>query len=1052
MAKSGKYRWGFDLGTNSIGWCVLALDENNEPVAIERLGSRIFSDGRNAKDKQPLAVARREARQMRKQRDRKKRRLQSLRNTMARFGLFPKQGDKQKRLERDDPWQLRARGLDEKLEPFELGRALYHLAMRRGFQSNRKSDRKADDGGEIFNGGQRLQAAMRESGARTIGEWCAKRVFAGKTARARTRTGGKAGDKYEFYPLRDLTRAEFNALWTKQSEFHPEQLTIEAAEEIAKVLFHQRPLKPVEAGKCTFVPEEHRLPKSSPLFQQFRLLQELNHLQVIDRRRNRRPLTLDERNLVRKLLTEKSKLTFQKLRKALELESDDTFSIESDARGEMLGDEVQSRLSDKKRFGDRWWAFSEDEKELIAERIEHDEDEAQLVKWLQQTYALTEEAADAVASVTLPSGYGRVGMTATRAILRELEAEVITYSEAAKRAGFHHSDFRPGEPLSALPYYGEVLARHVMPPRDVKTGDADADQFGKIANPTVHIALNQLRKITNALLELYGNPAEVAIEVARDLKMSEEQKRDFMREQAENKKANDMRAEKLREHGITVNSRNLQKMQLWEALDPKDALARQCVFTGERVSFSALFSDDSPFEIEHLLPFSRTLDDSRANKVLAHRRANRDKGNRSPYEAFGKSENGYNWDEILARANRMKKSTRWRFEADAMKRFEEKEGFLTRQLNDTRYLSRVAGEYMKYIAADANQVWVSPGKMTAWLRRKWNVNEILAKGDFKNRDDHRHHAVDAFVIAVTSRSLLNKVAKLSERFENEAEDRLGEVPDPWPGFREALKEKIARVIVSHRVDHGKQGGLHLETAYGFSALPEGTQAHQIVTTSVITRKPLDETTFKKLEDLEKLRSESLRKKIERFVKAKHGGNVTKESLADFRNEMNVRHVRVVDEKKTVVVLADSAGVVRKGYEPGSNYCYEIYEYRTKRGETKWDGEVISLYHANQKSFTPRWKAEHPAARKVMRLHNDDCVGLFVEQEYRVFRVVRMTDGQIGFAEHREGGSLANRNSDPADPFKLLRKGIEPLRKELKMIGISVDVLGRVRGLPKVPKA
>ena len=138
------YILGLDLGETSLGWSVVELDKNGGMSRLERMGVRIFSDGRDSKTKEPLAVARRTARGMRKRRDRYVMRRETLTNKLIKYGLMPENEAERKALERLNPYELRVRGLDEKLLPYELGRALFHINQRRGFKINLKTDRKKD--------------------------------------------------------------------------------------------------------------------------------------------------------------------------------------------------------------------------------------------------------------------------------------------------------------------------------------------------------------------------------------------------------------------------------------------------------------------------------------------------------------------------------------------------------------------------------------------------------------------------------------------------------------------------------------------------------------------------------------------------------------------------------------------------------------------------------------------------------------------------------------------------------------------------------------------
>jgi CRISPR-associated endonuclease Csn1 len=301
------YRLGLDIGANSIGWCVLSLDEDNTPSAIVRMGVRIFSDGRNSKDGSSLATTRRLKRQMRRMRDRYVLRRDRLMQQLIRHGLMPPDETARKALQEMDPYALRAVGLHAQLPMHHLGRAIFHLNQRRGFKSNRKADRDIKEVGPIKSGVEKLRQVMAEDGTPTLGAFLHQRRIEGLTVRSRLQKH-KSKSSYDFYPDRALLEEEFDLLWQAQSKFHP-QLTPAMRDDIEKELFFQRPLKPVEPGKCTFLPHEPRTPWALPLTQRFRILQELGNLVIIGPDYSQRPLTPVERDaLLAKLMEQKTEV------------------------------------------------------------------------------------------------------------------------------------------------------------------------------------------------------------------------------------------------------------------------------------------------------------------------------------------------------------------------------------------------------------------------------------------------------------------------------------------------------------------------------------------------------------------------------------------------------------------------------------------------------------------------------------------------------------------------------------------------------------------------
>jgi len=195
-------RLGLDIGTNSIGWCLIEND-----AGIVDIGVRIFSDGRDPQSGTSLAVDRREARSARRRRDRYVGRRSAFLDALVEHGLMPADADEAQLVAARDPYVLRARALGEPLAPHAIGRALFHLNQRRGFKSNRKAERKATDGedGKIASGARALDQAMADEGADTLGQFLLRRET------KRVRMGGE-NQEYDFYPQRRHVEYEFDRI------------------------------------------------------------------------------------------------------------------------------------------------------------------------------------------------------------------------------------------------------------------------------------------------------------------------------------------------------------------------------------------------------------------------------------------------------------------------------------------------------------------------------------------------------------------------------------------------------------------------------------------------------------------------------------------------------------------------------------------------------------------------------------------------------------------------------------------------------------------------
>lgn len=1053
-----EWRLGIDIGTNSLGFTALrlCLSEGGRwiPSEVIDMGVRIFSDGRNPKDGSSLAAMRRGPKGARKTRDRALNRNARYLKELQSFGLLPDPGDREA-TERNlalDPYVLRAKGLSEELTLHELGRALWGL-KRRGFKSNRKADGDNTENGKIRDAAIRTEEMLIRQGFRTIGEWLGKSRMETLAAneglpkgerhplpQVRTRLQGNGAKAfYDFYPTREMTLREFDLLWEAQKKYHAAELTDEAYDTLRDTLSWQWPLKPQPVGKCTLIPTEKRAPKALPSVQRLRIYQDLNHLEYFRPGERPQRLTLEERDRLAKDLLSKKTLSFDGMRKALKLPPEARFNLESIKRKELEGDQTAGKLAGDKYWGKGWRDLPLDRQEEVVEHLLNTEDEAELIDWLTATHGLPREKAESVARCNLPQGHGALCREATRRVLTELEKAVVPYSTAVINAGFDsHSLLDDGERFDRLPYYGKILERHVAFGTG-EPGDPDEKRYGKIANPTVHVALNQLGHVVNDLIRRFGPPREIVVELARDLPLSAKGKRDLESEQRKNQEANDRRREELARLGQPDNYENRLRLRLWEELDPENKLNRRCVYTGEQISVERLFS--SEVEIEHLLPYSRTLDDGIGNKTVSMRWANRLKTNMTPHEAFSANQHGLDWEAITERAARLPKNKQWRFGPDAMDRFDREErDFLSRQLNDTRYMARIATEYLKKTCAD---VWVVPGRMTADLRWALGLDSLLAghnsaedEDPAKNRLDHRHHAVDALVVALTDRGMLQAVATQAAHAAERGDRRLmTRLDDPWPGFRDQVSACLDRMIVSHKPDHGIEGALHNDTAYGL--IPEERQSPDCKG-NVVHRVPL--ASFNKRADLTRIRDGLLR---EHFLKATEGvadKDLSAALVAEGEKMAPpVRRVRVVETLNVIPVHDRETGKPYKGYKGDANYCYDIYP----DAKGKWTGKVVSRFEANQKGFNPRDYRAEDGTPLIMRLRVNDMLELERDGIRQAVRIVKFSTGKIYMAPHQEAGKLKERDGDKEDPFKYIQMSPSSLQKA-GAVAIHLSPSGQVK--------
>lgn len=1077
------YRLGFDMGSNSLGWCAVRLDSDGEPIGVLDAGVRILTPndeaGKDPRSKASLAANRREKRSARKRRDRFVRRQQRLMDLLVTHGLMPQDKAARKELEKLDPYFLRAEGVTRPLPPHEFGRALFHINQRRGFKSNRITDANDNDKGAVAAGNKALQEALESEETqpkKTLGQFLAERHnrdrYGKRTkdtviqpVRFRPRTV-KSKNLYDLYPTRQMTEEEIDRLWEQQSQTNL-ALTDDLLKKIKRIIVDQRPLKKPLVGKCTFNPEEDRAPIALPLFQRYRILTETANLMVELPGVPSRPISKTDQTLLVGLLSQRaSTVDFKTLRKALKLPDEATFNLERGKRKGLDPDLTAAKLANKNILDKAWRDIPIGRQNEIVKQLLDEPDEAKLVGWLTSELDIDEDMAVKMSGTRLPQGHGHLGETVLGQLVDVLEndaaecadpqtgeiyARPLTYDEAVKSIGHHHSDMRPNGLLAELPYYGDILPRHVIQKPDAP--EDSQDYRGRVPNPTVHIALNQLRQVLNCLIRTYGPPAAINIELARGLKQSQKQKDEQAKTNRDNEKAREDRRKILAELGLADTHGNMLLLRLFDELPPD---ARMCMYSGTPLSMAMMTTGE--IEIDHILPHSRTLDDSFMNKVLCTRAANREKGNRAPAEAWS----GQELADMHARVKLLLPKKAWRFAPDAMERFEREGGFLEKQLTDTQHMSRLAKTYLEHVCKD---VFATPGRLTAMLRGKWGLNRLLhdhnLHGDNppKQRNDHRHHAIDAFVVACTTRSLLQKLSTASARAESLNLDRFapsGEFPNPFEGYRNQLKARLDTMIISHKPDHGIEGQLHEETAYG--VVDEEIDGKRF---NLVVRKNIDSLTEKMVWQV---RDEALREELIAVVEnakytitqeyrdtgQKISANDVKKAiataLADYSQEHNIRRVRVLMTEKEVRVIehgpADLAAdkKYKKAYVPGDNYCIDIVE----GADGRWTGIATNMFDANRMHLDGTSRS-FDGKRHIMRMRKGDLLEADFGEGRQIYRVVQLepSSKRMRLVATHEAGTFQKRHDDPKDLFRWNFASFIRLQ-DAQARAVNVDPIGRVK--------
>ena len=1074
-----KYRFAFDLGTTSIGWAVFKLDGKPEkPVLLARTGVRIFDDGCNPQSRKSNAKGRRLPRSQRRQQDRRLTRRRRLLSDLEGAGLLPNRGKDRDELFARNPYEVRAAAAQQKVSLHELGRVFWHISKHRGFKSNRKIDKPDDDTGLINPANAALRKKLHDGGHSTYGAYLWSRLEAGHGVRVRSK--GEGNEKhYDFYPTRDMLQGEFDAIWVKQAQYHPE-LTDELRERLRDTtIFYQRDLKPVDPGRCTFFPDRPRLPRWQPVAQDFLILQQIGNLRII-RESVEFELDQDKRKVLFDVLNSGEELTWDKVRTLLGLSSADELNLEQGGLEHLHFNQVAAALIGTVRkpgpLACQWPSYDLQQREIILSKLTQSENPTKLIEWLTREIGLDESMANVVEQLRLPDGHLRFCKEVTEALVTEMRSDAIDYSEAVHRApllsnaDITHSGFRPEKGVDTLPRYNEMEhLRRMLGNGTGKPDDPDDKRLGKITNPTVHIALGQFRRVMNMLIHEFGKPAEVVLEAARDLNKSPDEKDKIDKLIKTNTKRNDRYREELETEGLLkpgqrVGDRFL-KMRLWEELGRTPA-ERCSPFSGRQICLADLHSDE--VEIEHILPFGGTFDDSPANKTLAFRDENRRKDNRSPGDAA--AQGVFDQDAMVARTKHLPRNKAWRFLPNAMLVFEEQKSFDDRQLHATGYLARVVCAYAEALfdktdidGKRRNHVWMLPGRMTAMLRHRWGLN--LGDHNRKNRDDHRHHAIDACVIGVIDPAMIQRLQNAAKSVGAETLSRvLPNPPEPFPGYRDAVLAAVRDLQVSHRAKHGQanpddpsqtSSRLHEDTAYGIVRDKPENQA-DLTIGNVVVRKAttaLSEKEIKQIRDV-KLRESALAAtdpaRASTLTKAE-AGKIRLKLLADWANESGHHRLRILKKETSARPVHDVNGRPYKYYIPGEVSCIDIIE-----ADGKWHGHPLSVWDANA-GQEQTWNKNWPDGRFLMRLHKKDTIQLFdwddeekeiVPESNSVKRIMRLqpSGNRIYLSGLNDAGKLQKRHDDKVDDFRWDLANFKKLRLR-RARRVRIDELGRVHTIP-----
>lgn len=808
---------GLDLGITSIGWSVIETNDENKPLQIIAMGSRIvpLSTDDSAQFSKGQAITRNQdrtaKRTARKGYDRYQQRRENLTIEFRKLGMLP---DEQLiKLPVMELWQLRADAATpgKQLSLPEIGRVLYHINQRRGYKHA-----KADESGDskqrdyVANINQRYSKIIDRG--QTIGQYFAEQLKASEIIT----------DKGHFYTYRikeqvfprKAYEAEFDQIMMIQQKYYPDILTDQVINRLRnEIIFYQRGLKSCKhlVSICEFEKKEYKnaegkvifdgpkvAPRTSPLFQVCKIWESINKINLTNRNNDVFPITQEHRQQMFDFLDNNEKMGIKKLYEILGVSAKEGWwggkAIGKGLQGNTTKMQLkkalallsQSEINQLLQFNlvqDESGLVDEETGEVIPiidtqflneplyklwHTIYSIQDKAELKNALSKNFGITdEEVVNSLYKLDfIKPGYGNKSTKAMRRILPFLQQGNM-YSEACAQAGFRHSESLTLE---------ENLNRKLLE-------KLPQIQKNALRQPIVEKILNQMVNIVNAIIDEYGKLDAIRVELARELKMSKDERESMDKNIRAREKENEIYRNKILEYdGVRVSRNRIQKYRLWEESQER------CFYCGAKVS-SVEFLQGFDVEVEHIIPRSLFFDNSFSNKVCACRKCNASKGNMTGYD-FMKSKSEAAFQEYLTRVEeaykekRISKTKRDRLLTTAK---DIPSDFIDRDLRLSQYISRKSIEILKQVCRNVHS---TTGSVTDFVRRVWGYDMVLhnlnidryRKGDmteivefdhkgqihkeeriigWSKRFDHRHHAIDALVIAMTQQSFIQRLNRLN---------------------------------------------------------------------------------------------------------------------------------------------------------------------------------------------------------------------------------------------------------------------------------------------------
>lgn len=809
---------GLDLGVSSIGWALI----NEDDKEILGIGCRIVPMSVDDKEEfiKGNAITKNQKRTLKRSQrrcyDRYQLRRKYLVDELIQNNMFPEPS--LANLPKLDLWGLRSNAVTEKISLNQLGRVLLHLNQKRGYKSSRSEaniDKK--DTEYVANINSRFE--LLKSAGLTIGQFFFQELSKDQYFRI----------KELVYP-RDAYVMEFTAIMNKQKEFYPQILTDSLISRIRdEIIYYQRGLKSQKSlvSVCEYEgtwkkiknnekEKEHFIgPKvahrSSPLFQVCKIWETINNIQIKKKDGTLFEISFEKKNAIFNYLDNHENLSYSELLKILSLKKDEVYSNKMLTKAKGLqgnltkcailkcfpNEQDVSLLTNLnlriEQYNEEVYLIDKKNGEILKtksrKQVSSDVEDQPLFRLWHTIYSIPEkedcvnalinnfnlslESALKLADLDFAKfGYANKSHKAIRKILPYLLEGDILY-DATSFAGYFHIISTTKQEISQrkLKDKIELLAKN------------------SLRQPVVEKILNQMINLVNSIVDKYGRPDEIRIELARELKQTKDERNETYKYLDKREKENEQISKELEEYGFRSTRNNIIKWRLYhEITEGGNKQNAICIYCGQPISFLAAMAGEE-VDVEHIIPRSRLFDDSQSNKTLAHRKCNANKKEQTAFD-FMKSKSEKEFNDYVERIDSLYKNKiigKAKRDKLLMPINKIPDDFINRQLRETQYITRKAREILQSIC---HNVWVTSGSVTSELRYLWGwdtVIENLRLPQFRNlgltkveeindgnskikkekiigwskREDHRHHAIDALTIASTKQGFIQRINNLN---------------------------------------------------------------------------------------------------------------------------------------------------------------------------------------------------------------------------------------------------------------------------------------------------